>query len=92
MAYNANEFPVDLTAHVLPIMELCRFASMSCSAVQALHGMGQLSPDLKRQLETYAPYLSELAESDVGDRIGAALWVAIDLLERYNGQPSKGRA
>lgn len=92
MAFNANEFPVDIPAHVLPILELCRFAAMAQSAVSSLYDLANIDPAFRDRLRDAVPSLSELADSHGGDQVAAALWVAIDLLERYDMQPPKGRA
>jgi len=92
MQVNRNEIPVDVHAHVLPILEVCRFASMAYSAVGDLYDLAQFNPSFKRQMQDAASGLSELNDSRIGDQVAAALWVAIDLLERYESRSSSGGA
>lgn len=80
-------FPVDIHAHVLPILELCRFASMADSAVCGLYALADVAPEFKKQMNNAAPSLAELADSRGGDQVAGALWVALRLLELYVSQP-----
>ncbi len=91
MPVNPNQFPVDVHAHVLPILEVCRFASMAQGAVSDLYDLAQFNPTFKRQMQDAASHLSELNDTRIGEQVAAALLVAIDLLERYEGRPSSGR-
>lgn len=92
MAYNANNFPIDIPAHVLPILELCRFASLAQAAVSGLYDTANILPDFKERMQLAAPAIAEVADSHGGNQVAAALWVAIDLLERYEAQPILGGA
>lgn len=91
MAFNANEFPVDIPAHVLPILELCRYASLAHAAVSELYDLAGVDPYFKDRIHGASPTLPELKDRNGGIQVAAALWVAIDLLERYDQQPA-GRA
>jgi hypothetical protein len=92
MTTTTNPRPIDITAHVLPLLELCRYASMASSAVTGLQAMAGVMPEFRKQVNNAAPYLSELADSQAGDLVAGVLWVAIDLLSQYENQPSTGEA
>ena len=84
--------PVDITAHVLPLLELCRYASMASSAVGGLYTLAHVDQDFRKRMNNAAPLLCELADSSPGELVAGALWVAVDLLAKYENQPFGGRA
>lgn len=84
--------PLDITTHVLPLLELCRYAAMASSAVTGLCALADVDPDFKKRMNHAAPLFRELADGCPGDLVAGALWVAMDLLLKYENQPISGGA
>lgn len=79
---------IDLDAHGLPILELCRYAGLAASATTSLLTVGVLKPEFGKSIENTTANLPELRDMSGGDVIAAAaLHVAIDLPRRYMAQP-----
>lgn len=74
---------MDVSTHILPLLELCRYAALASFAVDGLHNQGKADHSFKSRS---SPYIAELLDSHPGQTISEALWVAMDLLEKYERQ------
>lgn len=83
MADNTKPLQVDLHAHVLPLLDLCRYAAMASTAFEGLADTAHVLPDFGRRMHHAAPDFCELADYGGGAMVAGGLWVAMDLLRVY---------
>ena len=74
---------MEVSTHIMPLLELCRYAALASFSVDGLHNQGKADASFKSRSN---PYLAELLDSHPGQTISEVLWVAMDLLEKYEKQ------
>lgn len=83
MAEQTQTLHVDLHVHVLPLLDLCRYAAMASTLVEGVYDMAGVNADFDRLLSRAAPAMGELADYGGGAMVAGGLAVAMDLLREY---------
>lgn len=86
MAEQPERMHIDMHAHILPLLDLCRYAAMASSAFEDLTKAGGVLPDFKRQLHAETSSLMELSDYGGGNVVAAGVWIAMEFLREYESQ------
>lgn len=87
-APDSQPLTVDLHAHILPLLDLCRYAAMASAAFEGLKDTARVRPDFGQQLRDAAPDFPELADYGGGVMVSGGLLVAMELLHQYADTPA----
>lgn len=82
MATRSESFAVDIECHVVPLLELCRFASAASATLNDIQQTASIHPPLATQLRSITT-LNEPSTIHAGEMVASALFVALDLLDCF---------
>ena len=87
MSENTKPLNIDMHCHILPLLDLCRYASMASCALTAIADLARSRPDFRRHLDDASSDLAELADYGGGATAASGIWIAMDLLRHYDEIP-----
>lgn len=79
---NGTTTVIDVDCHVLPILRLAHFAAQAGAVLHEVNGLTTVLPEFRATVDAHLPGINAIDPANPCEIIGAALWTAIDLLER----------
>lgn len=77
---------IDVECHVLPILRLAHFAAQAGDVLHEANALATVLPEFRKTVDKFLPGVSAVDPVNPCEIIGAALWVAMDLLQSAQQQ------